>query len=114
MLFHLMCRISNRLPSLPGGNENLLMTTAEHLCSLDYTFMDLSAQGGFYPLLKILLQLSILAVPQVQAVAGAHCPSEPAGHRTKLDDPSKISRLNFVYWSQLKMVFFLLLLLCRF
>lgn len=59
---------------------------AEYLCCWDYMSLDLFGWVGFYPLLKILLQLCMLALTQVQAVAAAHCPSEQTGRRTKLDD----------------------------
>lgn len=39
--------------------------------------------------LKILLWLCLLAVPQVQAVTAARCPSELTGRPTKLDHPSR-------------------------
>lgn len=38
------------LVAFAGSNENLLMTTAEHLCWLDYISLDLFGRGGFYPL----------------------------------------------------------------
>lgn len=56
--------------------------------------------GRFLSLLKILLQLCMLAVPQVQAAAAAHCPSELTGFPTKLDDPQKNQEhcLDFSIW----------------
>lgn len=74
-----------------GSNENLLMA-AVHLCCLDYISLDLFGWEGFLSPLKILLRLCTLAVPQVQAVAAAHCPSE----QTKLDDPTK-TKENIVW-----------------
>lgn len=38
------------LVAFAGGNENSLVTTAEHLCCLDYISLDLFGWGGFYPL----------------------------------------------------------------
>lgn len=38
------------LVSFAGSNESLLMTSAEHLCCLDYISLDLFGWGGFYPL----------------------------------------------------------------
>lgn len=38
------------LVAFAGSNENSVMTTAEHLCCLDYISLDLFGWGGFYPL----------------------------------------------------------------
>lgn len=80
------------LVAFAGCNENLLMTSL--LFGLYVPGFVWS--GRFLSPLKILLQLSMLAVPQVQAVAAAHCPSELTGRRTKLDDPAK-TKETFVW-----------------
>lgn len=49
-LYSVMSKIPSILVACAGSNKILLMTTAEHLCCVDYKALDLFGRGGFYPL----------------------------------------------------------------